>query len=201
MLRGRYGPEKGVHSILWPSAQEPSWRGRSPFLLRTTRLPGGLRDAPLPCPQGPTCPHTGPRHTITREPPAVNTHRHRHIEHTQTHRRTHKRTQAHVLTHRHRYTHTDTHASTHTSTHRCMCSHRHTRAHTQAHAHPLLHGAAVCTLLLSRPTPLVCTASCDSFVCSGLMNLRLLHSSSSLMRRLGPSQGLIGRKQGTPHLI
>ena len=128
MLQGRHGPEKGIHSPLRPSAQEPSWGRRSPFLLRTTHLPGGLRDVLPHLSRGSHMPSHLPSTHHYMSAPAVNTHRHRHVEHTQAH--AHTQTQGH------------------TDTHRCtrMCAHTHTL--------PLLHGAAVCVLLLSHPTPL-----------------------------------------------
>lgn len=74
MLQGRSGPEKGIHSPLRPSAQEPSWSGRSPFLLRTTHLPGGLRDVPPHLSPGSHMPSHLPSTHHYMSAPAVNTH-------------------------------------------------------------------------------------------------------------------------------
>lgn len=170
MLQGRHGPEKGIHSPLRPSAQEPSWGGRSPFLLRTTHLPGGLRDVLPHLSRGSHMPSHLPSTHHYMSAPAVNTHRHRHVEHTQAH--------AHTQTHMQAYVHTQVHT------------------HVRTHTHPPSAAWSRCLRPPAlSPHPPAWHTSCDSFVCSGLMSIRLLNSRSSLMRQLRPFQSLIGRKQ------
>ena len=56
-------------AALWPSAQQPSWKGRSPFLRRMTHLPRGRRGV-FPCP--PSLPPTAcPRVPRALPPHAV----------------------------------------------------------------------------------------------------------------------------------
>ena len=158
-----------------------------------------------PLPRTHACTHTD-THTGTHT--GAHTSRHRRMcthtgAHVHTHRHTHKQTQVHVLTHRRTHAHTQTHTQSHTQTDTGTCAHTQarTRTHTDIRTPSAAWSCCPRPPALS-PHPPAWHTSCDSFVCSGLMNIRLLHSSSSLMRRLSPFQGLIGRKQEcTPCLI